>query len=152
MTTIAQTLAGSTLRVSAALPATYDAAGFGALSYTVVAEVTDLGSGLGRKYGKVTHEPVNDRQIYKFKTNYDNGTLALKMARSTATTTDAGQTLLTAAVNSDADYSFKITLQDGSDLFFSAKVMSFTADLGTGSNILTATAELEVNSAVIETT
>lgn len=152
MTTIAQTLAGSVLKVSASLPATYDAAGFAAVSYTTVAEVTDLGSGLGKKYGKATHEPVNDRKIYKFKTNYDNGTLSVKMARATATTTDAGQTLLAAARDSDADYSFKITLQDGSDLYFTAKVMSFTADLGTGSSILTAMAELEVNSDVVETT
>lgn len=152
MTTIAQTLAGSQLRVSASLPPTEDAAGYSGLSYTLVAEVTDLGSGLGRKYGKTTHEPVNDRQIYKFKTNYDNGTLSLKMARATATTPDAGQTILTAAVNSDADYTFKITLQDGTDLYFRAKVMSFTADLGGGTNILTATAELEVNGVLIETT
>lgn len=152
MTTIAQTLAGSTLKISASLPATYDSTGFAALTYTTVAEVTDLGSGLGKKYNKAQHEPVNDRKIYKFKTNYDNGSLTVKMARATATTTDAGQTLLIAAVSSDADYSFKITLQDGSDLYFTAKTMSFAADLGTGSSILTATAMLEVNSDIVETT
>lgn len=111
-----------------------------------------MGSGLGRKYNKVTHEPVNDRQIYKFRGNYDNGTLSIKMARATATTTDAGQTLLTAALATDTDYSYKITLQDGSDLYFQAKCMSFTADLGTVNGILSATAELEVNSGIVETT
>lgn len=111
-----------------------------------------MGSGLGRKYGKATHEPVADRQIYKFKTNFDNGTLSLKMARATAVNTDAGQTLMQAALLSDADYSFKFTLQDGTDLYFTAKVFSFTADLGTGNSILSATAELEVNSLVVETT
>ncbi len=152
MTTIAQTLAGSTLKISASLPATYDAAGFGALSYTTVAEITDLGSGLGKKYDLVTHSPVGDRKKYKFRGGYDNGTLAVKMASATSTATDAGQTLLIAASNSDADYSFKITVQDGSDYFFTAKTMNFTTDFGTLNNILMAAAELQVNSDIVQTT
>lgn len=66
MTTLAQTVAGTTLKISAALPATYDSSGFSALSYTTVAEVTDMGS-LGKVYDLVDHRPVNDRKKYKFK-------------------------------------------------------------------------------------
>lgn len=151
MTTIAQSVAGSTLKVSASLPATYDSAGFAALTYTTVAEVTDLGSGLGKKYDMIEHRPVNDRKKYKFKGGYDNGSLAIKLASATATATDAGQTLMIAASNSDADYSFKITVQDGSDYYFTAKCMNFTTDFGTLNNILAANAELQVTSDIVQT-
>ncbi len=44
MTTKAQTVAGTTIGISASLPATYDSTGFAALSYTTIGEVTDIGS------------------------------------------------------------------------------------------------------------
>lgn len=151
MTTIAQTVAGSTLRISASLPATYDSTGFSALSYTLIAEITDLGSGLGKKYDLVEHRPVNDRKKYKFKGGYDNGTLSIKMASSTANASDAGQTLLKAAAASDASYSFKLTVQDGADYYFTAKTMSALTDYGTINNILMLNAELQIDSDIVET-
>lgn len=66
MTTLAQTSAGTTLKISASLPATYDSAGFSILSYTTVAEITDMGE-FGKEFNLVTHNPVNDRKTYKFK-------------------------------------------------------------------------------------
>lgn len=152
MTTIAQTVAGSTLKISASLPSTYDSTGFTALSYTTVAEITDLGSGLGRKYDLVKHNPVGDRNSYKFKGSYDNGTLSVKMASATSTATDAGQTLMMAAAASDASYSFKITVQDSSDYFFTGKVMNFTTDFGSVNSILMAGAEIQVDSNIVLTT
>lgn len=149
-TTIAQTLAGSTISISAALPATFDYAGFSALSYTVVGEITDLGTGLGKKYTLVQHAPVGDRKIFKFRGNYNNGTLALKFARATAITTNAGQTLLNAAAASDNDYSFLITLQDTSKIYFTAKTMEALIDMGTVNNLLMGAASLEVNSDIVE--
>ncbi len=151
MTTLAQSVAGSLLKISAALPATYDSTGFGALTYTTVAEIVDLGSGLGKKYDLVTHTPVGDRKKYKFKGGYDNGALSVKMASATSNVADAGQTLLIAAAASDADYSFKITIQDGSDYYFTAKTMNFTTDFGTLNNILMANAELQITSDIVLT-
>lgn len=57
MPSLAQSVAGSTLKISAALPATYDAAGFTALSYTAVSEITDMGS-LGKDFSLISHNPV----------------------------------------------------------------------------------------------
>lgn len=152
MTTIAQTVAGTVLKISAALPATYDAAGFAALSYTTVSETTDLGS-VGKVYDLVDHRPTNDRKKYKFKGGYDNGSMQLKLARATLATgfTDAGQTILQAASNSDADYSFKMTFQDNSDFYFTAKVMEFQTEIGSLNNILGLSAKLELTSDIIET-
>lgn len=151
MTTIAQTVAGTVLKISASLPATYDAAGFAALSYTTIAEVTDLGS-LGKVYDLVDHRPVNDRKKYKFRGGYDNGSMQLKLARATLAATDAGQTILQAASNSDADYSFKITFQDNSDMYFTAKTMEYMTEIGSLNNILGLSTKLEITSDIVETT
>lgn len=151
MTTIAQSVAGTTLRISASLPATYDSAGFSALSYTLVSEITDMGD-LGKEYTLITHNPVNDRKTYKFKGSYNNGSLALKLARATLVTTDAGQTIMIASAASDASYSYKITFQDGGDLYFTGKTLSFKTMIGSVNNILQAEAKIEVDSDITETT
>jgi hypothetical protein len=149
MADVAQTIAGSQLSVSASLPATYDATGFQALSYTPVSDVTDLGAGLGKKYNLVVHNPVDTRRTQKFRGSYNNGTLSLKMASSTLANTDAGQTIMKAGLESDADYSFRIILQDLSEVYFTAKTMSFPLDMGTVDSILGGSVELEVNSEVV---
>lgn len=150
MTTIAQTIAGATLKISASLPATYNAAGFEALSFTTIAEVTDFGS-VGKVYDMVEHRPVNDRKKYKLKGGYDNGSMQLKLARMTAVTTDAGQVILQAASNSDADYSFAIFFQDGSNFYMTAKAMDFQTDMGSINSILGLSVKLELQSDITET-
>lgn len=147
MTTLAQSVAGSTFKISATLPATYDAAGFGAVSYTAVAEITDMGS-LGKDYTKITHNPVGDRKTYKFKGSYDSGNITLKLAKALA---DAGQALMLTASNSDADYSFQITLQDGRDMYFAGKVFSFVTNIGSVNQILGADVKVEITSDIVET-
>lgn len=146
MPTLAQTVAGSTLKISAAKPATYNQAGFAALSYTNVAEVTDIGS-LGKEYTLVSHNPVGDRKTYKFKGSYNNGALALKLAKAIS---DAGQAMLLAASDSDASYSFCITLQDGRKMYFTGMTMSFVTNIGTVNNILGADVKVEIDSDIIE--
>jgi hypothetical protein len=94
---LAFTSAGTTLYVSAALPATNDAAGFGALAWTKVGEIVDLGS-YGKKYNLVTHNPLDDRKTVKRKGSYNNGTLSVKMARVPA---NAGQAIIVAGRDSD---------------------------------------------------
>lgn len=147
MTSLAKTSAGTTMSVSASLPATYDAAGFGALSYTAIAEVTDMGQ-VGKVYTKVTHNPVADRKTYKFRGSYDNGTIALKMARAFS---DGGQTLLVAAAASDTAYSYKIQLQgSGTILYFTALALSLVTVVSTVNTITAADMNLELVSDITE--
>jgi hypothetical protein len=147
MATQAQTVAGSSLKISAAKPATYDAAGFGALAFTTVGEVTDIGS-LGKEYTLVTHNPVGDRKTYKFRGSYNNGALALKLAKALS---DAGQAMLLAASESDTSYSFCITLQDGKKMYFTGMTMSFITNIGTVNNILGADVKVEIDSDIVQT-
>lgn len=112
--------------------------------------MTDYGS-VGKVFDMVEHRPVNDRKKYKLKGGYDNGSMQLKLARMTATTTDAGQVILQAASNSDADYSFRIIFQDNTDFFFTAKAMDFVTDMGTINSILGLSVKLELQSDIVET-
>ena len=152
MTTSAQTVAGSVLSVASALPATYDAAGFAALTYNAVAEVTDIGT-FGKDFTLVTHNPIGDRKTYKFRGSYNNGTLDLKLAKITVLNTDAGQAALTTALNDplDKSISLRIALQDGSKQYFTGKVMSFTTSIGSVNSILAGECKIEIDSEVVET-
>ncbi len=140
MTTLAQSSAGTTLSISASLPASEVLGSYTALSYTAIAELTDIGS-FGKKFGEVLHNPIGDRRTYKFKTSYDNGSLALKLARVPA---DAGQVLLLAALASDADYTFHVEYQDGTDQYFRGKVFSYVNNVGTVASLLGADVEVHL--------
>ena len=140
------TSAGSTLSISATAPATYTQAGFTALSFTEVGELTNLGE-FGREYALVTHNPVGDRRTIKRKGSFNEGSITLEMALDND---DAGQVLLKAAADSDMSYSFKVTTQNGDIYFFSAQTMSFRVSVGTVDQITSATAMLEIDGDIIE--
>ena len=64
MSSAAITAAGSKLFVSATLPGTYDKAGFEALIWTEVGEVTEIPQ-FGKVYTIVNHLPLGQRQTIK---------------------------------------------------------------------------------------
>lgn len=136
------TTAGTTIAVSASAPATYDSPGYGALSFTTVGEVTNLGS-FGREYALVTHNPIGTRATQKYKGSYNEGQIAMEVGLDTD---DAGQDLLATASASDSNYSFKVTAQNGDVYYFIAKVMSFKRNFGGVDQITSATITLEITS------
>lgn len=145
-TSAAFTSAGSIISVSENAPATYNQVGFEALSYTEIGEVTDMGE-FGKTYNVVTHMRIADRQVVKRKGSYNNGTMALQMARVPS---DAGQAILVEAVDSDDSYSFKLELQDGSVFYFSAQVTSYPLAVGNVDSITAATVNVEIDNDIIE--
>ncbi len=140
------TSAGTTIGVSVALPATYNTAGFAALTFTDIGEVVDGGE-LGRVYEVVKHNPLATRETIKRKGSFDSGSLSLMMARVPS---DAGQTILVAAVNSDNSHSFEVTLQDGTILYFTAQIFSYLTKVGTTNQITAAQVNVEIDSDIIE--
>ncbi len=134
------TSAGSTIGIVAAAPATYDATGYTALSYVLIGEVTDFGE-FGREYSLVTHNPVASRGTVKKKGSFNEGSITLQLGLDTD---DAGQILAKTASNSDADYSFAVTTQNGDKYFFRAQVMSFKVSVGGVDTITNATIMLEI--------
>lgn len=134
------TSAGTTFKVSASSPATYDATGYNALTMTLVGEVVDLGE-FGREYALVTHNPVGSRGTVKKKGSFNEGTMNIQLALDTD---DAGQILLKTASTSDTNYSFLVTTQNGDKYYFQAQVMSFKVGVGSVDQITTATVTLEL--------
>jgi hypothetical protein len=141
-----QSTAGSTISIGAA-PATYDAAGFGAVSYTEIGEVNDLGEFSLATYNEIKANSVGNRRVSKLKGSYENGTMTVKVNLDSD---DTGQTAAKTALDSDADHSVKIVLQDGSIYYVAAKVMSFKISLGGVDNITMGTIDLALNSDVVE--
>ena len=140
------TSAGTTIGISSTLPATYDASGYGALSYSAVGEVTDLGE-FGREYALVTHNPLGARRTVKRKGSYNDGQVAMTVAR---VPTDTGQADIITALDSDDPVAFEIVLQDGTALYFAGVVMSYTTNVGSVDQITSASVMIEITTDIVE--
>lgn len=102
-----QTISGATLAISAALPATYDSAGYGATSmtYTAIGQVENYGNhGGSATISKFT--PVDTAVVAKVKGSKDYGQMTLMLGSVPG---DAGQVILATAFESNAHYSVKMT-------------------------------------------
>lgn len=137
-----RTTAGTTIKVSASIPATFNAAGYAAIAagMTKISEVTNLGE-FGREFALVTHNPIDNRGTVKKKGSFNEGQLALQLGLDTD---DAGQLLLASAAGSDNDYSFLITFQNGDKAYFQAQVMSFKVGAGSVDQITGVSVPLEL--------
>lgn len=143
------TSAGTLYAVSAGVPATYDQAGFAALTFTDVAEVVDIGE-YGPTYEVVNHNPLETRRTVKRKGTVNDGALPIQLGRDPA---DAGQAILIAGTdgaNKDVVHSHRITLQDGTIQYFTGQIFSYTTNVGSANQIVGATVNVEIDNAVIE--
>lgn len=116
------TAAGTTISISATNPETFDEAGYEStdLVWTVIGEVVSIGAH-GRTYAPVTHLPLSTRTVRKFKGSRDDGNIDINLARDSD---DAGQVMAKTALDSDADFSFKIEYPSGDIEYFQGKVMN----------------------------
>lgn len=146
MPNIVHTASNTVLSISAAVPATNDASGFTGLSYTTVAEVTDIGE-YGATYAEVQHIPLATGIVQKFKGSLDYGNTTVLLGRDPD---DAGQTLLRSNLAVRTPASFRVAHQDGSIEYFTARVMSYTTGIGSADNIVTASVSLGISSAIVE--
>lgn len=136
-----KTSAGSTLALVSNAPATFNAAGFGALSFAELGEVTSIDGDLGRTYNVVTHNPLKTRGTVKLKGSYNSGSLTIQLGLDRA---DAGQIAAQAALASDSAYSFKLTLQDGRIFYFRGLVMSFPVNVSGVDAVTNASITIEI--------
>ena len=138
------TAAGTVISISAELPATYDAAGYGdtGIDWSAIGEVTDGGTH-GRKYAEVTHKPIGSRGTQKFKGSFDEGTKTIQMGLDSY---DAGQIIAKAASVSDNPYSFRVAYPSGDKDYFQARVMSFEKQTSNVDSIVSATMQLSLTS------
>lgn len=136
-----QTAAGASLAISLVAPATFDEAGYSALTPKVVGEVTNIGE-FGKEFALVTHQPLAERGTSKRKGSYNNGTLSPTMALDPD---DAGQIDMETASESDDPAYFQITLQDGTVYWLAGLVMTYRPNVGGVDDVVTATCTVEVD-------
>ena len=143
------TSAGTLYATFAGQPATYDQAGFEALAWVNVAEVTDIPE-FGAVFERVDHQPLATRNTVKRKGTKDDGSLTVVLGRDPS---DAGQNLLREGndgTNVDTVYSHRVTLQDGTVFYFTSQIFSYTTNVGAANNIVGANVQLEINDKIIE--
>lgn len=134
------TTAGTKLGISAGVPATYDVAGYVALTYTNVGNIEDAGEH-GRVYAEVTFNPIAERGTQKFKGSFNEGNKTLSIGYDSD---DAGMILLKTALNSDANYAFEVEYPNGDIDYFQAKVMSLVKQASTVDTIRMVSVELSI--------
>ena len=118
--TVVGTISSATLAISAGLPATYDAAGYGATTivYTTIGEIENFGNhGVTATITEFT--PVATAVVAKTKGSKNYGTMSLTLG---SIPTNAGQVILLAASESNAHYSVKLTYPDGEIHYIDALV------------------------------
>jgi hypothetical protein len=134
------TTAGTLIAISAGVPATFDVAGYSALTYTNIGNIEDAGEH-GRVYAEVTFNPIDTRGTQKFKGSFNEGNKSLVIGYDSD---DAGMILLKSALTSDNDYAFEATYPNGDIDYFQAKVMSVVKQATTVDTIRMVTVELGI--------
>ena len=149
--------AKSTVSISSttANPATYDAAGYGALTYEQICPIQSLGA-FGTTFESVTFDDLCTGLRTKIKGINDNG--EMEVVAGYDDTNDGQEKAVTAAKDkSTANWHFKVTLPNkqnptGTDavFYFSGKVMSATVTPGTASDVVTRTFNIGINTEIVE--
>ena len=146
-----QTTAGTTFAVVADSPATYDAAGFLALTWVDVGEVTNMGD-IGPEFTLVTYDAIGERITKKLKGQVDMGSQSVELGRDIL---DAGQVVLKTAVTIgggtiDTTHSFRITYKDGSIEYYTGLPLSYSTSLGDANQVTAASVAIEIDNAIVE--
>ncbi|MCP4077579.1 MAG: hypothetical protein GY744_15510 [Gammaproteobacteria bacterium] len=144
-----QTSTGTTFAIVAESPATFNAAGYAALTYVEVGEVTDIAE-IGSETAKVEHKPLKTGVVEKFKGFTDWGSSSISFAKASS---DAGQVLLASGdngANKNKQHSVCVTLQDGTKLYFVCKVFGFKTAPGSADSIVSCTSNIEIESVIVE--
>ena len=142
------TSAGTKISIAPLPAGTYNLTLFTGITsaWDEIGEVTDLGE-FGREFALVTHNPLATRRTVKRKGSFNDGAVTMQMARTPA---DDGQDALLDALDDDDSFAFRVELQDGSVLYFSAQVMSYTTNVGGADQIVTASVSLEIDNDIFE--
>ena len=141
------TAAGSALAISAASPATFDATGYAALTFTEIGQIDKIGS-IGAAFAKTEFKPLKGA-TQKHKGSVDYGTLQPSMAYDES---DAGQTLLRTAADDKTSklYSFMVTYPTGAKRYFQARVFGNPETTDSADSIIMAAPSVEICTEIVK--
>jgi len=142
-----QTGAGSSIAISVAAPATQDAAGFAALTFTEAGNCEKIGA-IGATFGKTDFQPLKGAK-QKLKGSPDYGSLQPSFAHDEA---DAGQTIFRTAADDETNalFSFRVTYQSGAKRYFQGRVFGWPETTDGADSIVMATPTVEICTKVVK--
>lgn len=143
-----QTSTGVTMGVVKAVPATYDQAGFEALTFVNVGEVTDIPE-YGPTVQVVTHEPLATGVTEKYKGFINYGSISIGLGYDIS---DAGQAILSEGTDGTGqfdEHSVSITYPSGEVDYFTCKIFSYTKNPSTANSIVGSTVAVEINTKIV---
>lgn len=135
---------GGTVAISAAAPATYNSAGYGALSWTTVADIVSWGQ-IGDSAAKITVTPLSGR-VEKANGELDGGDIAFTMKHVAA---DAGQAIVLAQANTNTNVSIRLTDPDGKIYYSTGLLANVRGMERTATAYKGYTGEFRVNSVTV---
>jgi len=138
------TNAGTLFYISATLPASYDAAGYGNLSFTQIRGIRSTGD-IGEAYQTFDYNPIIGTRY-----NKRSGKLAKSLNAEIIIIDDAGQSLLKAALTSVNAYSYKVLCVDGVIYYFTAECSQRFRNIGQANSLADLKLTLEINSELLE--
>lgn len=144
-----QIATGTVVSIVASEPATYDSAGFAALTFITVGEVLSIGE-FGGSATVATFTPLNSGTVNKRKGSIDYGTATMSIADDES---DAGQILLKAGFDGAARntiHSIKIENDNGDVAYFVALVTSFSTVTNDANTVITVNCNLDLTNSVID--
>ncbi|WP_242115524.1 hypothetical protein [Sphingomonas lacusdianchii] len=141
-----QTGAGSAIAISAAAPATMDAAGYAALTYTEGGQCEKIGT-IGSTFTKTEFQPLKGPKD-KLKGSADYGALQPSFALDEE---DVGQMLFRSAADDETNklFSIRVTMQSGALRYFRSRVFGWPETVDGADPIVMATPTVEVCSKVV---
>lgn len=135
-----QSSAGTTVAIASGAPATWNAAGFAAQTFENIGKLKNVGS-FGKQFSLISSEYLSQRGTEKRKGTFNAGSLDLTVDVNG----DAGQVLLETALDSDADFSFRVEFQDGTTYYVRGQVTEFMKNVGGPNNMIEASVKVELN-------
>ena len=141
---------GTSFSVSAAIPANLNAAGYAALTYTLVGEVSEVPE-FGVEQATVEFTPLQTGFTEKRGGARNAGSIVVPLALSR---TDAGQTILENKVTQNGTaqlVAVRVTLPDTTNFYFVAVAKSFKVMVGGADAISMANVALNLTSSIVKT-
>lgn len=139
---------GACISISAGEPATYDQAGFDALTYLEVGEAISIGA-FGGTAEVLTQTPIKSGIVKKVKGSKNYGSSAIQFGLLT----DVGQTALQAGfdgANEAVIHSVEVLYVDGTIRYYTALVTSYEYQEISSSSFVNGASTLELNNKIIE--
>jgi len=140
----AQLASGTKIYKGSAAPATYDKAGYEALTWKELGEVQDISGGIGAMHSVVPFNSLSSRGTVKRLGQYDNGEPVVTYAYSRG---DAGQEDIKAVVGSNTPSAFRIVATDVDDthIYFMAVVPGAPITIGGGDDYIMCAVTLAID-------